>query len=370
MVVGCEAPDAAAPPVTRPIINGTPHTGDPAIMALLSFRGNQGARCTATLITPRLLLAAAHCLTETPGFERQVFSGNEDGNGTATGMLAVKAVVHDERYGRPRQGFDFSIIVLETPLSIRPVPLNRTPLEAAVGKTARYVGYGLRTAGNPGSGGVKRQNTAPLAEVSRLLLRIGPNPNQTCEGDSGGPLLMDTGMGEAIIGVASFVDAPACRNSSFYQRVDTQLAWIEEQIQKLDPGGMVAPADAGGLPDASSIEVGPPVAPDAGMIDAAPALPPPPVSQPETSPPATDSGAPGPSAAPDARTADAPRPPPPSTPASETTSRAGDAGGCSHAPGSPRSGPESAVALATVLVFSWISRRRRTAAKRPAISRA
>jgi hypothetical protein len=248
----CRPADAPIELAEQPIVAGTPDTGDPAIMEVLASRGNAGSRCTATLISPRLLLLADHCFVETPGFTYQVFPGNNDGgNGSARGMLPIKTILQDPQYVTPRRGDDFAIVVLETPMTARPVPLNRAPLDQAIGKTVRYVGYGLTTPNDPGSGGVKRQNTAPLATVSPILLSLAPNAHGACNGDSGGPLLLDDGGGESIIGVASFVVNPPCQRDSFYQRLDTQLAWIDEQIRKYDPPGGAAPADAG-LGDAGS----------------------------------------------------------------------------------------------------------------------
>jgi hypothetical protein len=347
LAAGCSVGDPAveAPaPVSQPIIAGTPITGDPAIMSLLSFMGPRGARCTATLITPRLLLTAAHCIFETPGFTRQLFTGNNDGNGTGP-EIPVKMVVSNPRYqGAPRQGNDFCIVVLETPLAIRPVRLNRAPVESAQGKTVRYVGFGLTTVGNPNSGGVKRQNTAPLADVSRLLLAIGPNANQVCEGDSGGPLLLDDGQGEAIIGIGSFVDAPACRRNAFYQRIDTQIAWIDEQIQKFDPTGSVPPAD-GGTPDTA-----PELKPDVGAPDA---MTSPPAPELDARAPEPPSGPSLPTPTPDARAADArgapggaPQPPP------STTTGGGAAGGCSFGAARP-TGTGAGLLVFALLALAW-----------------
>ena len=359
LAAACAPPGEGAPPapVRQPIIAGMPATGDPAIMSLLSFQGARGSRCTATLITPRLLLTAAHCIFETPGFTRQLFAGNNDGNGDGPQTLPVKMVVSNPRYqGAPRQGNDFCIVVLETPLSIPTVRLNRAPVESAQGKTVRYVGYGLVTIGNPGSGGVKRQNTAPLAMVSRLLLGIGPNPNQSCEGDSGGPLLLDDGQGESIIGIASFVDAPACRRNAYYQRVDTQIAWIDEQIQKYDPPGGSTPADAG------SADAGPVAVPDAAAD--ATTTPPPQAPRADAQPPGPTTGTPTPPTPADARPADArgasggaPQPPP------DSTTGAGTAGGCSFAATAPGAGAGFA-AIALLLLLSAISPKRRTSSRR------
>jgi secreted trypsin-like serine protease len=336
----CEGSAARIESGAQPIVAGTPNPGDPAIMSLLSFKGAQGARCTASLITPRLLIAAAHCITETPGYtQRQIFTGSNDLNGGSKDTLAIKTVVVNPAYGAPRQGNDFSLIVLETPLALPPMRLNRAALTGAQGKTVRYVGYGISVVGNLGTGGVKRHNTAPLAEVSNLLLTVGPNANQSCEGDSGGPLLLDRGddQGEVIIGINSFVDAPACRRNSFFQRVDTQLAWIDEQIKKYDPD-MVPPQDAGAADVSAMPDVAPEISskPDVSPADIAP------------TPEPDAGGAPAPSP----RDA-APPPEPAPAPASA------EGGGCRFSGTS--AGPSGSTALLAVALACLVRRRRRRA---------
>jgi hypothetical protein len=296
VVTGCQGSDPPAASILRPIVAGAPDTGDPAIMEVLSYKGNIGARCTATLVTPRVLLLAAHCFVETPGFaQRFVFPGSDDRNVPDKDLLPITTFVFDPQYTTPRQGHDFAVVVLDAPLAVRPVAINRAPLEPAAGKTVRYVGYGLNTVGDRSTGGVKRQNSAPLATVSGLLLSIAPNPHPDCEGDSGGPLLLDSGQGESIVGVGSFVTNPACLRDTFFQRVDTQLAWLDAQIQKYDPGGIVpgdggvrdgSPASqpdatsSGTQPDADEIDLAPSMA--GSMLDARPRdVAPPPVSDPE-----------------------------------------------------------------------------------------
>jgi hypothetical protein len=227
--------------------------------------------------------------------------------------------------------------------------LNRAPVESAVGKTVRYVGYGLSVVGDPGSGGVKRQHSAPLAAVSRLLLTVGPNAHIICKGDSGGPLLYDNGQGESIIGIGSFVDAPACRRNAWYQRVDTQLAWIDEQIKKYDPD-MTPPADGG-----TGDDTGPPASPDAGAPDMLTPPPPPPDAQ--TPPPGTAPPTPPPA---DARPADARAPgntlPPPPATMNVTNGGAGPLG-CSLGT-RPPSGAGLGSLLGLLVVLLLAGRRR------------
>jgi hypothetical protein len=258
----CEAPDAPES-LQQPIVAGAPDTGDPAIMELLSNKGQLWARCTATLVTPRVLLTAAHCFVETPGFRHLLFPRNDDTNFTEQDLLPLQATAFDPGYRAPRQGHDFGIVVLASPLPMRPMPINRAPVDRAQGKTIRYVGYGLVTGGNPGSGGVKRNISAPIAQVTGTLIAVAAGAHGSCQGDSGGPMLLDDGHGEAIVGIASFVDKSTCVGNSFYQRVDTQLAWVDEQIAKYDPGGGATATDAG-----ARDEGGVPSTVDAGPADA------------------------------------------------------------------------------------------------------
>src|SRR5205814_10006336 len=136
---GCQRLDSELASTRQPIVAGTLDTADPAIMEVLSFKRNTGARCTATLVTPRVLVLAAHCFVETPGFQRFVFPGNDDRNVPDKDLLPVKAFVFDPQYTTPRQGHDFAIVVLDAPLATPPLPINRAPLDQARGKAVRYV---------------------------------------------------------------------------------------------------------------------------------------------------------------------------------------------------------------------------------------
>ena len=158
-------------------------------------------------------------------------------------------------------------------------------------------------------------------------------------------MLLDDGQGESIIGIGSFVDAPACRRNAFYQRVDTQIAWIDEQIQKYDPTGSGPPAD-GGTPDTA-----PEVKPDAGAPDS---MASPPAPEPDARAPEPPSGPSMPTPTPDARAADARGAPGTAPPPPSTTTGGGAAGGCSYSatrPGATDTG--AGLLVFALLALAW-----------------
>jgi V8-like Glu-specific endopeptidase len=284
VAAGCSPPPEEPEASQAPIIAGMADPGDPAMVEVFKIGTNSVSKCTATLVSPRVLLTAAHCIYGSRTARYGVFIGPDDDDVTGKDLLPVTAAVFDPMYNDdPGNGHDIGVVVLATPLSIKPVPINRTPLPASViGKPARYVGYGLTNGVAMTGDGVRRHATAPIAAVSRLLIRIAPNPHGTCHGDSGGPLLMDNGAGEAVIGVVSFGNDAACRRDSYFQRLDTQVEWVDAQIKKYDPGvtipdGGAAPGDAG-VADAGARDT----RPDLGRPDLAPDL------SPDTAPPKPD----------------------------------------------------------------------------------
>jgi MYXO-CTERM domain-containing protein len=272
-----ESPRVGAIP--RPIVAGAADAADLGIVELVAVLGNSLAKCTATLISPHVLLTAAHCIAETTGARYVLFLGPDDSTVATRDLLPVSAALFDPQYdGNPANGHDIAVVAVATPPALPIVPINRAPLtSAALGRPARYVGYGLTDGVAQSGDGVKREATASVGQIGRNLILIGANPHGTCNGDSGGPLLMDTGRGEAIVGVVSFGDDQACLTNSFFQRLDTQVAWVDEQIARFD-----GPAADGGA-----------AVPDAGRPDVARAAAPPADSAapPDVAPPAPDAGA-------------------------------------------------------------------------------
>jgi len=217
------APEAGVPQ----IINGIP-TGDyPAVAALLIWNAEGEFLCSGTLVSGSVILTAAHCVADPPAAISAVFS--PDGV-TATAYDVVAYAIHPE-FRFPTA--DLAMLLLEAPVvGITPVPLaERKPRPRAVGT---IVGYGEDEVGNLG---VKEMGTVRLRRCPKRFPALGlasralahsvcwrarPGQQDTCHGDSGGPLL----IGGDVAAVTSGGDAGCSGILSYDTSVVPFLPWI------------------------------------------------------------------------------------------------------------------------------------------------
>lgn len=279
---GCTADRSDFEQATHEIINGKADTADSAILLALAQTSAQTAElCTATLISPKVLLLAAHCVTggqindATTKFFVAQANTLTDVTSKRVPLIPVQARAFDSNYnnmaGSP---YDFGVVVLSNPLPVSPVPLNRGA--TMEGEPVRYVGYGIsdlaearaRALGmvpQQSSAGTKREATAtlgPMARGSTRVITVNYPQNNVCSGDSGGPLLIKRDGVEKVAGVAS-TTLNGCQGPADYGLVDQELAWIDEQIRKFDPGG--ATGD-GGVVDPGTRDASADVAPRADAL--------------------------------------------------------------------------------------------------------
>jgi V8-like Glu-specific endopeptidase len=90
------------------IVGGTVDPGDPAMMEMFGVAGTKVTRCTVTLVTPRVVLTAAHCLRDAGSQAKfGIFPGSDDRQVTGKDLLPTTAAAYDPAYPNdPNDGHD------------------------------------------------------------------------------------------------------------------------------------------------------------------------------------------------------------------------------------------------------------------------
>jgi V8-like Glu-specific endopeptidase len=249
------------------IVGGAVDNGHPTVARLAletkDAFGNKGTgTCTGTLVSPTVIVSAAHCvrLTGSYGLEMKLtkataFFGTD---ATAAAPAALKPIKewhahpsYDRSVTSPN---DIAVFILASPESTAASPINRSPLSGdSVGKAVTSVGFGLTKGGASETVGIKRQVTTSLVSLASngKHFSYGKAGATTCQGDSGGPELMTLGGKETLVGVTSYGPGPCESGSATAVRVDAHLDFLDKY---LGGGGTAPPPDAGA----------PTPAPDAG----------------------------------------------------------------------------------------------------------
>lgn len=222
---------AGADARTDEIVGGTLAAGDPAVLVLAvnAGGGQYEEYCTGTLVAPKTVLTAAHCINA-------YGQGNFYVVGTGANMASLSKVVQvaqQIRHGSYNgSSFDFGILRLSQPMTgVEPIAMNETPLTTAhVGLPIRHVGFGI-TNPNGSGGGTKREVTYNVREVRRYTVESGASGRQTCQGDSGGPgfMVLPGSARESLVGVVSYGDQD-CAYEGWDGRVDVVAAWVRQTM--------------------------------------------------------------------------------------------------------------------------------------------
>ncbi|MGQ0506974.1 MAG: trypsin-like serine protease [Myxococcaceae bacterium] len=228
---------------TQAAITGTGVTDDLTTLAVVELMLDGEQDCTGTIISPHVILTAAHCIAELPdGKKHTVFTGPNDANLTNGQLLTVSEMHAHPQYNANTDANDIGVLILTNASTIAPMQfLKQAMTSDLVGKPVRIVGYGDNTVQNPTTGaGKRRQGTAPLISFNATLARVGNTTANQCYGDSGGPAIMDINGVDTIIGVNSTQDADDCVGVNDNTRVDAFAAFVMQYVNQFDP----APATA------------------------------------------------------------------------------------------------------------------------------
>src|SRR5688572_11048520 len=172
--------------------------------------------CSGTLVGPRTVLTAAHCLFQEG--ERLYAPDLVFDVGGIAHAVSRSSVHPSYDPSTDRDWEDAALLRLDRASHASPIPVSiDPPLE---GVEAEVIGFGVTASGT--GFGRRRRARITLGTVTEREIFYDSGERGACYGDSGGPLIQN----DAVVGITSRGTASDCREINVAQRADVITVWI------------------------------------------------------------------------------------------------------------------------------------------------
>jgi secreted trypsin-like serine protease len=220
----------------------------------LTYNHAREPLCTGALIAPDMVLTAAHCICSQP--PSNIVVGNEpleSGRFYVAGPGKAALRCQDQSSST---GIDLAVVAIAGRVGVTAPLAFASNVEITAARSFQIAGYGATDTAGTQFDYIKRAAVVPVVsascagsnEATRFGCQAGEeivagrrNTADTCLGDSGAPLLLNTSLtgldasAWRVAGVTSrgVKATQQCGEGGIYERTATQQAWIDRAVRSL-----------------------------------------------------------------------------------------------------------------------------------------
>ena len=228
-----------------------------ALVDAQAERAIDGAYCGGTVIAPKVVLTAAHCVENSLANEMDVVTGRTRLSQEDEGeRIRVARILVHPKYDNRNVFGDAALLQLSRATTVQPLPIAH-PVDddlTAPGTRVITTGWGATEEGGRMSDSLlfvrltMRSDSycdrvyGDIDDASQLCIGSKRAGEDSCQGDSGGPVVSGDGAATRLVGLVSY--GRGCGRKGVpgvYTRVSRYAQWVDDNTAQMN-GDAVPPA--------------------------------------------------------------------------------------------------------------------------------